>query len=80
MRVTTTTGYQDFTVTGIITTEAGKYYSKSVALSDLTPNPVAKVYTIDFEDVKLGREHYSGMVGDQNYDNILTAMVLDHGD
>ena len=80
VRVTTTTGYQDFTVTGIITTEAGKYYSKSVALSDLTPNPVAKVYTIDFEDVKLGREHYSGMVGDQNYDNILTAMVLDHGD
>lgn len=79
VRVTTTTGYQDFTVTGI-TTEAGKYYRKSVALSDLTPNPVAKVYTIDFEDVKLGREHYSGMVGDQNYDNILTAMVLDHGD
>lgn len=79
VRVTTTAGYQDFTVTGI-TTEAGKYYSKSVALSDLTPNPVAKVYTIDFEDVKLGREHYSGMVGDQNYDNILTAMVLDHGD
>lgn len=79
VRVTTTAGYQDFTVTGI-TTEAGKYYCKSVALSDLTPNPVAKVYTIDFEDVKLGREHYSGMVGDQNYDNILTAMVLDHGD
>ncbi len=79
VRVTTTAGYQDFTVTGI-TTEAGKYYRKSVALSDLTPNPVAKVYTIDFEDVKLGREHYSGMVGDQNYDNILTAMVLDHGD
>ena len=62
VRVTTTAGYQDFTVTGI-TTEAGKYYRKSVALSDLTPNPVAKVYTIDFEDVKLGREHYSGMVG-----------------
>lgn len=79
VRVTTTAGYQDFTVTGI-TTKAGKYYRKSVALSDLTPNPVAKVYTIDFEDVKLGREHYSGMVGDQNYDNILTAMVLDHGD
>lgn len=79
VRVTTTAGYQDFTVTGI-TTEAGKYYRKSVALSDLTPNPVAKVYTIDFEDAKLGREHYSGMVGDQNYDNILTAMVLDHGD
>lgn len=79
VRVTTTAGYQDFTVTGI-TTEAGKYYRKSVALSDLTPNPVAKVYTINFEDVKLGREHYSGMVGDQNYDNILTAMVLDHGD
>lgn len=79
VRVTTTAGYQDFTVTGI-TTEASKYYRKSVALSDLTPNPVAKVYTIDFEDVKLGREHYSGMAGDQNYDNILTAMVLDHGD
>lgn len=45
VRVTTTAGYQDFTVTGI-TTEAGKYYRKSVALSDLTPNPVAKVYTI----------------------------------
>lgn len=74
VRVTTTAGYQDFTVTGI-TTEAGKYYSKSVALSDLT-----STYIIDFEDVKLGREHYSGMVGDQNYDNILTAMVLDHGD
>ena len=30
VRVTTTAGYQDFTVTGI-TTEAGKYYRKSVA-------------------------------------------------
>lgn len=77
VRVTTTGGYQDFAVTGVMT-EAGKYYKKSVSLSDLTPNPVVK--TIDFEDVKLGNEHYSGMVGDQNYENILTSQVLDHGD
>lgn len=77
VRVTTTGGYQDFEVTGVMT-EAGKYYKKSVSLSDLTPNPVVK--TIDFEDVKLGNEHYSGMVGDQNYENILTSQVLDHGD
>ena len=77
VRVTTTAGYQDFTVTGI-TTEAGKYYRKSVSVSDL--KPVEKLHTIDFEDVQLGQEHYWGMIGDHYYDNILTAMVLDHGD
>lgn len=75
VRVTTTTGYQDFTVTDI-TTEAGKYYSKSVALSDLTPNPVAKVYTIDFEDVKLGRESQNGFV-DRSYDNVYSPLGAD---
>ena len=75
VRVTTTTGYQDFTVTGI-TTEAGKYYRKSVALSDLTPNPVAKVYTIDFEDVKLGRESQNGFV-DRSYDNVYSPLGAD---
>lgn len=75
VRVTTTTGYQDFTVTGI-TTEAGKYYSKSVALSDLTPNPVAKVYTIDFEDVKLGHESQNGFV-DRSYDNVYSPLGAD---
>lgn len=75
VRVTTTTGYQDFTVTGI-TTEAGKYYRKSVALSDLTPNPVAKVYTIDFEDVKLGHESQNGFV-DRSYDNVYSPLGAD---
>ena len=75
VRVTTTAGYQDFTVTGI-TTEAGKYYRKSVALSDLTPNPVAKVYTIDFEDVKLGHESQNGFV-DRSYDNIYSPLGAD---
>lgn len=75
VRVTTTAGYQDFTVTGI-TTEAGKYYRKSVALSDLTPNPVAKVYTIDFEDVKLGRESQNGFV-DRSYDNVYSPLGAD---
>lgn len=75
VRVTTTTGYQDFTVTDI-TTEAGKYYSKSVALSDLTPNPVAKVYTIDFEDVKLGHESQNGFV-DRSYDNVYSPLGAD---
>lgn len=75
VRVTTTAGYQDFTVTGI-TTEAGKYYSKSVALSDLTPNPVAKVYTIDFEDVKLGHESQNGFV-DRSYDNVYSPLGAD---
>lgn len=75
VRVTTTTGYQDFTVTGI-TTEAGKYYSKSVALSDLTPNPVAKVYTIDFEDVKLGTESQDGSVG-ATFNNVYSSLGAD---
>lgn len=75
VRVTTTTGYQDFTVTGI-TTEAGKYYRKSVALSDLAPNPVAKVYTIDFEDVKLGHESQNGFV-DRSYDNVYSPLGAD---
>ena len=79
VRVTTSAGSQDFAVAGIAT-EAGKYYRKSVSLSDLTPDPVAKVFTIDFEDVQLGQEHYSGMIGDHNYENILTAKALDHGD
>ena len=75
VRVTTTAGYQDFTVTDI-TTEAGKYYCKSVALSDLTPNPVAKVYTIDFEDVKLGHESQNGFV-DRSYDNVYSPLGAD---
>ena len=75
VRVTTTAGYQDFTVTGI-TTEAGKYYSKSVALSDLTPNPVAKVYTIDFEDVKLGTESQDGSVG-ATFNNVYSSLGAD---
>lgn len=75
VRVTTTAGYQDFTVTGI-TTEAGKYYRKSVALSDLTPNPVAKVYTIDFEDVKLGHESQNGFV-DRSYYNVYSPLGAD---
>ena len=75
VRVTTTAGYQDFTVTGI-TTEAGKYYRKSAALSDLTPNPVAKVYTIDFEDVKLGHESQNGFV-DRSYDNVYSPLGAD---
>lgn len=75
VRVTTTAGYQDFTVTGI-TIEAGKYYRKSVALSDLTPNPVAKVYTIDFEDVKLGHESQNGFV-DRSYDNVYSPLGAD---
>lgn len=75
VRATTTAGYQDFTVTGI-TTEAGKYYRKSVALSDLTPNPVAKVYTIDFEDVKLGHESQNGFV-DRSYDNVYSPLGAD---
>lgn len=75
VRVTTTAGYQDFTVTGI-TTEAGKYYRKSVALSDLTPNPVAKVYTIDFEDVKLGTESQDGSVG-ATFNNVYSSLGAD---
>lgn len=75
VRVTTTAGYQDFTVTDI-TTEAGKYYSKSVALSDLTPNPVAKVYTIDFEDVKLGTESQDGSVG-ATFNNVYSSLGAD---
>lgn len=75
VRVTTSAGYQDFAVTGI-TTEAGKYYRKSVALSDLTPNPVAKVHIIDFEDVKLGRESQNGFV-DRSYDNVYSPLGAD---
>lgn len=48
VRVTTTTGYQDFTVTDI-TTEAGKYYSKSVALSD-NEFVDTDTYTITFDE------------------------------
>lgn len=75
VRVTMTAGYQDFTVTGI-TTEAGKYYRKSVALSDLTPNPVAKVYTIDFEDVKLETESQDGSVG-ATFNNVYSSLGAD---
>ena len=75
VRVTTTAGYQDFTVTGI-TTESGKYYRKSVALSDLTPNPVAKVYTIDFEDVKLETESQDGSVG-ATFNNVYSSLGAD---
>lgn len=70
VRVTTTAGYQDFTVTGI-TTEAGKYYCKSVALSDLT-----STYIIDFEDVKLGTESQDGSVG-ATFNNVYSSLGAD---
>lgn len=73
VRVTTTGGYQDFEVTGVMT-EAGKYYKKSVSLSDLTPNPVVK--TIDFEDVQLGQESQNGYV-DRTYDNVYSPLGAD---
>lgn len=70
VRVTTTAGYQDFTVTGI-TTEAGKYYRKSVALSDLT-----STYIIDFEDVKLETESQDGSVG-ATFNNVYSSLGAD---
>lgn len=70
VRVTTTAGYQDFTVTDI-TTEAGKYYSKSVALSDLT-----STYIIDFEDVKLETESQDGSVG-ATFNNVYSSLGAD---
>lgn len=70
VRVTTTAGYQDFTVTGI-TTEAGKYYCKSVALSDLT-----STYIIDFEDVKLETESQDGSVG-ATFNNVYSSLGAD---
>lgn len=73
VRVTTSAGYQDFPVSGIAA-EAGKYYRKSVALSDL--NPVADVHTIDFEDVQLGTESQDGSVA-QTYYNVLSALGAD---
>ena len=57
-----------------IAAEAGKYYRKSVALSDL--NPVADVHTIDFEDVQLGTESQDGSVA-QTYYNVLSALGAD---
>lgn len=73
VRVTTSAGYQDFSVSGIAA-EAGKYYRKSVALSNL--NPVADVHTIDFEDVQLGTESQDGSVA-QTYYNVLSALGAD---
>lgn len=73
VRVTTSAGYQDFPVSGIAA-EAGKYYRKSVALSNL--NPVADVHTIDFEDVQLGTESQDGSVA-QTYYNVLSALGAD---
>lgn len=73
VRVTTSAGYQDFPVSGIAA-EAGKYYRKSVALSNL--NPVADVHTIDFEDVQLGKESQDGSVA-QTYYNVLSALGAD---
>lgn len=73
VRVTTSAGCQDFPVSGIAA-EAGKYYRKSVALSNL--NPVADVHTIDFEDVQLGTESQDGSVA-QTYYNVLSALGAD---
>lgn len=70
VRVTTSAGYQDFSVSGIAA-EAGKYYRKSVALSDL--NPVADVHTIDFENVTLGRESQNGNIG-KVFENVYSPL------
>lgn len=70
VRVTTSAGYQDFPVSGIAA-EAGKYYRKSVALSDL--NPVADVHTIDFENVTLGRESQNGNIG-KVFENVYSPL------
>lgn len=73
VRVTTSDGYQDFNVSGI-TTSAGNYYTKRVSISGLTPNPI--LHTIDFEDVKLGKEFQDGNVG-QTYDNVYSPLGAD---
>lgn len=70
VRVTTSAGYQDFPVSGIAA-EAGKYYRKSVALSNL--NPVADVHTIDFENVTLGRESQNGNIG-KVFENVYSPL------
>ena len=70
VRVTTSAGSQDFAVAGIAT-EAGKYYRKSVALSNL--NPVADVHTIDFENVTLGRESQNGNIG-KVFENVYSPL------
>ena len=65
VRVTTTTGYQDFTVTGI-TTEAGKYYRKSVALSD---NEFVDTHTITFDEEYYNNHIAANIASEKYYTN-----------
>lgn len=67
VRVTTTTGYQDFTVTGI-TTEAGKYYRKSVALSD-NEFVDTDTHTITFDEEYYNNHIAANIVNGKYYTN-----------
>ena len=70
VRVTTTTGYQDFTVTGI-TTEAGKYYRKSVALSD-NEFVDTDTHTITFDEEYYNNHIAANIVSGKYYTNLVS--------
>lgn len=70
VRVTTTAGYQDFTVTGI-TTEAGKYYCKSVALSD-NEFVDTDTHTITFDEEYYNNHIAANIVSGKYYTNLVS--------
>lgn len=70
VRVTTTTGYQDFTVTGI-TTEAGKYYRKSVALSD-NEFVDTDTHTITFDEEYYNNHIAANIASGKYYTNLVS--------
>lgn len=70
VRVSTTAGSQEFPAAGI-TTEAGCYYTKRLALSDLKSDPAVRI--IDFENVTLGRESQNGNIG-KVFENVYSPL------
>lgn len=70
VRVTTTAGYQDFTVTGI-TTEAGKYYRKSVALSD-NEFVDTDTHTITFDEEYYNNHIAANIASEKYYTNLVS--------
>ena len=70
VRVTTTAGYQDFTVTGI-TTEAGKYYRKSVALSD-NEFVDTDTHTITFDEEYYNNHIAANIASGKYYTNLVS--------
>ena len=73
-KITLTTSAGNHTFTGGTTFEAGKYYTKTLSVSD--SGSQTQTVTIDFEDAELKSVTYTGYIASATYSNVLEGKSL----